>query len=84
MRYYPWPMLHRTKNEVNSSVVYCGFVRYANMGYPSSRFFFSLTIPIVKVPQQKRRNNYRIPRLNKLISSFVFSTENCNTFCTFL
>ena len=35
MRYYP--MLHRIKNEVNSSVVYCGFVRYANMGYPSSR-----------------------------------------------
>ena len=32
-------MLHRIKNEVNSSVVYCRFVMYANMGYPSSRVF---------------------------------------------
>ena len=32
-------MLHRIKNEVKSSVVYYGFIRYANMGYPSSRVF---------------------------------------------
>ena len=90
------PILHRIKDGVNNSVVYCRFVRHANKGYTSSRIFvFNYSnisncrtigsyIPSagpVKVPYQKRRNNYRIPRLNKLI--LFCSTEKChlNTFC---